>query len=358
MLNKYNSGIDISIIIPAYNAEIFIQELLDSILAQSHKNYEVICVDDGSTDGTPEILDSIGKKDKRFIVVHQKNKGASAARNAGIRMARGEYLYIIDSDDCLLEDSIEILVEEAKKYNSDIVYGDFYLQKDKKRKYTHVFSQVFHTNDMRIVNALHYSLNSAGFAINTHVNKIGVINDFGGAPWRAMIKRSIVVENKVEYDESLRGLGEDILFMQNLYEYVRSVSYIDKPVYCYRIQDSSLSHGFKKDVIGEYLHILSKEEEYLVSKKKESIFWKVYYLRVLHYINLSMNSYFFNPDNVGTKHLRYAEFKKMISQEPFRTAGAKAPLCMAVGIKTKLLYMLLRFKCNRAYWLIKSYKLK
>ena len=114
----------VSVIIPAYNAEKYIEETLDSLIAQSLKNvnFEAICINDGSTDSTPNILERYANKDERFIVLSQENVGRSIARNAGIEKAKGKYVLFLDSDDLLAPNTLEVLVQACEKDNLDIVY--------------------------------------------------------------------------------------------------------------------------------------------------------------------------------------------------------------------------------------------
>ena len=91
----------ISVIIPVYNAEKFLRHCLDSIIYQTHENLEIICIDDGSTDNSPQILQEYASKDSRIIIEKQQNQGASVARNRGIDLANLEYLHFVDEDDWL-----------------------------------------------------------------------------------------------------------------------------------------------------------------------------------------------------------------------------------------------------------------
>ena len=113
--------VKISIIVPVYNAEDYLERCLHSILDQEFSSYEVILVDDGSTDASWLICDRYSSTDPRFITLHQPNKGVSAARNAGINMAQGEYVMFLDADDALLPDALEVMVESL---NGDILCGD------------------------------------------------------------------------------------------------------------------------------------------------------------------------------------------------------------------------------------------
>ena len=114
----------VSVIIPVYNVAPYLQECLNSIRNQTLKNIEIICVNDGSCDNSFEILFENAKADERIVFCTQTNKGLSATRNAGIRMARGKYLYFMDSDDLLSIDALKILSEHADDLNTDVLYFD------------------------------------------------------------------------------------------------------------------------------------------------------------------------------------------------------------------------------------------
>ena len=116
-------NINISVIIPVYNSEKFLFECIDSVVKQSGLLLEIILVNDGSTDRSKTIINQYAEIDDRIRVIHQENKEASAARNAGLDIAQGEYIAFVDSDDWLKKDTLCILYEEAKKYQADIVMG-------------------------------------------------------------------------------------------------------------------------------------------------------------------------------------------------------------------------------------------
>lgn len=122
---------EISIIVPVYNAEKFLKECVDSILAQTFTDFEVILVDDGSPDNCPAMCDAIAAKDSRVRVVHQQNKGLSGARNAGIDIARGNWISFIDSDDVVDKTFCEKLYDAVQKYGTKIAVSNIlYLEAD------------------------------------------------------------------------------------------------------------------------------------------------------------------------------------------------------------------------------------
>ena len=130
ILQKENPAV--SVIVPIYNVEKYLAECVDSILGQTFQDMEIILVDDGSLDASGQMADDYAARDKRVKVIHKENGGQSSARNAGMKIARGEYIYFCDSDDYISLDAIEILYETATKNDLDMVLfnADSFLDKD------------------------------------------------------------------------------------------------------------------------------------------------------------------------------------------------------------------------------------
>lgn len=116
----------ISIIVPVYNVEKYLDECVESILRQTHAEFELILVDDGSTDSSGQKADEWSKKDSRITVIHKENGGLSSSRNAGVRVAKGEYLFFVDSDDYIADNCLEVLLRRSVEENADIVSCKFY----------------------------------------------------------------------------------------------------------------------------------------------------------------------------------------------------------------------------------------
>lgn len=122
--SQIENDIKVSVIVPVYNTEKYIRECMDSIINQTLKDIEIICVDDGSPDNSGKILDEYAQKDNRIHVIHQKNAGVSAARNRGIAEAKGEYIKFVDSDDFISNETCQICYDKSKEYDADIVVHD------------------------------------------------------------------------------------------------------------------------------------------------------------------------------------------------------------------------------------------
>ena len=113
----------ISIIVPVYNVEKYIRRCLDSIAAQTFTDWECICVDDGTPDASGKICNEYAQKDSRFVVIHKENGGVSSARNAGLNVAKGEYVTFCDSDDWVEKEMLEVLYNTALETDADVVMG-------------------------------------------------------------------------------------------------------------------------------------------------------------------------------------------------------------------------------------------
>ena len=130
--NESNIAPAVSVIVPIYNVEKYLAECVDSILGQTFQDMEIILVDDGSLDSSSQMADDYAVRDQRVKVIHKENGGLSSARNAGMKIARGEYIYFCDSDDYISLDAIEILYETATKNDLDMVLfnGDSFVDKN------------------------------------------------------------------------------------------------------------------------------------------------------------------------------------------------------------------------------------
>lgn len=117
----------ISVVIPVYNVEKHLRKCLDSVVGQTYHNLEIILIDDGSIDQSPEICDEYVLKDNRFICIHQKNQGVSVARNMGIEIATGDYYHFLDSDDYMSEDAYEFLLSKMREQSTTAICFEYYI---------------------------------------------------------------------------------------------------------------------------------------------------------------------------------------------------------------------------------------
>lgn len=193
-----NEKILVSVIVPVYNSEKYLEQCLDSICAQTLKNIEIICVDDGSMDSSPELLQKYSEQDKRVKVLRQQNQYAGIARNNGIEHAQGEYLVFWDSDDFFMPEALEVLYERARQMDADICVcgaNQYFESKGKSYPYNG------YMNKNRIPET---------DCFNRETNPDYILNFTNEAVWNKIYKRTFVEENHLTFPGF--RVGEDVFF--------------------------------------------------------------------------------------------------------------------------------------------------
>ena len=224
----------VSVIIPVYNTEEYIDECLNSVRNQTLKDIEIICVNDGSTDGSLAVLEKYAKEDKRIKIINQKNQGVSVARNNGIANAQGEYIMFLDSDDYLVPYACEKEYKLAVKNKADVVGFEFRIFKDGK-----TFDLFSIDYDSSKINIYTRKENENPFlALRFNCNNVN------SKIWR----RSFINENNLSFKEGL-CIGEDTLFAMlsalKLYKFVKD----ENEIYVYRTaRDGSAVTTLRKNV--------------------------------------------------------------------------------------------------------------
>ncbi len=211
----------VSVIVPVYNVENYLEKCLDSIISQTYKNLEIILVDDGSTDSSGKICDSYAKKDKRIKVIHKENGGLSDARNMGLDVASGKFISFVDSDDYIDKRFIEILYNNIIKTKADISICDFVWVYDKKIKYNKYSKKRIVVEGNRKYDYLY--------------NEYSVI---GPSQWNKLYKKYIFDDIRFPYGK----LCEDQFVIHKELFKAKKVSYILKPLYYYVQRSDSIMH--------------------------------------------------------------------------------------------------------------------
>ena len=203
----------ISIIIPIYNNEVYLRECLDSVLAQTHTNWEAILVNDGSTDNTGKIIDEYAKKDSRFTAIHKQNEGTLLARKTGLENSKGEFIANIDHDDKYHPLFLEKMYARITETNSDFVWCKYQLMNNEGvPRYT------------------------ADYKWNTDVCKnmaMILLTDMAMATWNKLIKREIYA--KIRFPNVHLTWGEDSVQTLQVAYHSKLVTYIPEYLYFYRI---------------------------------------------------------------------------------------------------------------------------
>lgn len=224
----------VSVIIPVYNIEKYIKRCLDSVLNQTYSNLEVICVNDGSTDNSLEILKEYGRKDDRIKVFSKENKGVSAARNLGIKEVTGEYITFIDGDDFVELNMIEDMVNIMKENSADIVKCAYV--KD------YIYKQIPYNLKLGKEISI-YENESMPDLYDFFLNKY-ILNSM----CCQLINASIIKDNNILVNTEY-AYGEDARFNYELYSFANKVVLVDKTYYHYFYNDNSATTIKKEDSI-------------------------------------------------------------------------------------------------------------
>ena len=213
----------ISIIVPVYNAEAVLGRCVDSVLGQDFEDFELLLMDDGSRDGSPEICDRYAKQDSRVRVVHKENSGVSNTRNMAIDMARGEYLQFLDADDWITPEASRLFVRAAEENGADMVISDFYrvVGEHTSRKGSIDEEGLITRNEF----ADHMSKSPADY--------------YYGVIWNKLFRRSIVEEFHIRMNPELRWC-EDFIFNMEYLLHVTNVYVLRVPTYYYVKTEGSL----------------------------------------------------------------------------------------------------------------------
>ncbi len=217
-----NGNIAISIIIPVYNVEKYLRECLDSILNQTFQDFEIICVDDGSTDKSLEILQEYKRKDDRFVILQQRHSGAGSARNNGIRLAEGKYIQFLDSDDYFEPTLLEEMYNHAEKFNADLTVCSS-RKVDDEGNITETESPNFPINIDKV--PMEKVFNREDF-------KEDIFSLFTPVVWNKLIKKSFLKENNLEFPKL--SIYEDIAFMHSVVACANKIVVFNKELINYR----------------------------------------------------------------------------------------------------------------------------
>lgn len=220
----------VSVIVPMYNAEKYIAELLESVLAQTLKNFEIIIVDDCSTDKSFEIVESYAPKFNgrlQLLRLKKNSGGPSIPRNKGLEMLRGKYILFADNDDALIDTALEELFIAAEKFNVDVVHCERYIPFEDVGKENN-----FNVDDKRV----------CSFMTDNLAERANIWMDFkfGVMPWLSFSSRKFLIESGIKFRELRR---EDVFWTLEVLFSAKKILRYEQPCYIHRTRENSLGHS-------------------------------------------------------------------------------------------------------------------
>lgn len=285
-----------SVIVPIYNVEKFLPQCIESILGQTYTNFELILVNDGSTDSSGKICDQYSAKDKRITVIHKANGGLVSARQAGTRIAKGEYIVAVDGDDWVNTELLDILNQSIKKYQPDIIC------------YTALRTSSLQTQGVEVRWNISYGLHKREQIIHTILPNL-IRNPKGGYlfpnVWGKAFKRSLYTPYQMAVDTRIT-IGEDSCVTYPAISHAQTLIVLPQTLYYYRINPASMSRarhkGFSWQNITLVHQVLAKQLADFESKNAQ--------------INRNICHFLFNAATSWLQTSRsYQEVKKEILEQ-------------------------------------------
>lgn len=320
----------LSVILPIYNVEKYLERCVNSIYNQQldQQQYEVIFVDDGSTDGSGDLAELLAQRFINSRVIHKKNGGLSSARNAGMEIAVGKYIFMIDSDDWIENDTFLVLKDELKKdadiYKFNAVYrpsGNFYSSIAKEGIYS----------ESRIKEEL----------LPLAIEKTGL---YILSAWSHVYKNSFIKENNLEFVSEREIGSEDFLFNIQALLAARKVVVLKKSLYNYDFREGSLTNRYRKNLFKQYikLHSLIWDSIIFYEEKPDFLLNSLSFSYIEKFINVCLPNEW-NTRNNHSIFEAWINTHEVISSKYFRNMSKKYPY--SKGKRNRIMILLL-LRCH------------
>jgi len=323
----------ISVIIPVYNVEEYLKKCIDSIINQTYSNLEILLIDDGSTDNSGKICDEYKIIDKRIKVIHKENGGVSSARNLGISEAKGKWLTFIDSDDWIETNFCEILINEARENNADVVLCAYNRVTNSKLEKINVYSK-------------NVELDSIQYLIN-------ILNPQTGFGFCHMkLYKSDIIKN-IRFNTDLE-VGEDALFNEKISQNIVNSIYVNENLYNYRVNEFSVVRKYDERYCEKYLKAMKATKKFIFNNYINSEEIKInYYNFVAYHVLLIAVNYCYNYEN---KNKNKREILKNICKEDFFKEAIKKSNYNKLSLTRKIALFTLKFHLYFVLELICQYR--
>lgn len=329
----------LSIIVPVYNVRKYLVECVNSLIKQDYKNCEIILVDDGSTDGSSEVCDELGKVDERIRVIHQNNEGLSGARNTGLKFANGFYISFIDSDDYVAPNMFSTLIKLLKGTEAQVAICNYFIfNKKNKIKTTHYVNEII------------------DYSQDTQLKFYGAALD---PCWNKVYKADTIRINNILFEHKNIVAQEDFWFQIRLFTHITRLVTVCNNLIFYRERCTSISKSHSDgDITERNLSFYSRTEKYIKQNAERNI-------------ELFMEYFLVNLFTSSINNASEAEFTvlleilKQFEKVPrFKTAISRTSINRIYpgkGLRnyyTRMTFALLRFRLRRTYAFLEAARLK
>lgn len=324
----------ISIIIPIYNAEKFLDRCIKSVITQSYTNLEIILINDGSKDGSYEICKKYEKKDKRIKLFQQENAGVSVARNLGLKKMTGKYLMFLDADDYYEKDICKVLIKNIKEHNADIG----------------IVNKKFLINGIEVLNCLYnddnfvrtneekelFILDLFTFFYDKKMNKVKYLSCGVTAK---IFNAELINKNKIRFLENCH-FGEDVLFNLYAFQFAKRISYRNYNGYNFVVSENSSTHKYREFWEDSHNKFVDEIDAFVEKFDKDNRYYEVAKMMRVTRITGLMAIYYFHKDNKKRFITKYKEFKSLINKEEYKKSLKEVDVRLLTRNQKMIVYIL------------------
>lgn len=335
----------ISIIVPVYNTEKYLDKCLDSLVNQTYYNIEIICINNGSTDNSINILEQYQKNDPRVKVINTVNEGVSIARNVGLKEVHGEYIMFVDSDDWTNLNTCEIAIDTINEYDVDVVLWSYIREFSQKSSKKIIFEsdKLFEENDCKKLHRRFVGL------IEDELSRID--NADALCPvWGKLYKASLIKDNDIKFVD-IRKIGtyEDGLFNLHVFKYVKKAMFINQYNYHYRKDNiSSITTKYKDNFYENWINLYSIMDAYIAKNELNDVYKQALKNRIsINILGLGLN--ILNADGSFIKKVKLID--EIINSRQYRNA-IKTFKTEYMPIHWKLFYLCAKYKFSLGVYVL------
>lgn len=339
----------VSIVLPVYRVEPYLRRCMDSIVNQTYRNLEIICINDGSPDRCPDILREYAAGDQRIVLLEQENQGVASARNNGTVRANGTYITYVDGDDWIEPNAVETMADAMREYGCDVVMFNYYREYETHTLKKHIFDQpvlLFGEEACR----------------QLHRRQAGILGKELAEPENAdalcsmatkLYKLDVIRDNGIRYiDNKLIGTYGDGLFNLRYFEFVHRAVYLDQYLYHYRkTNPTSNTTAYKQDFPQKWNHMFDLIEQYRAEKNLGDDFQEGLRNRIaLAVIGLGLNA----MANPAGSHAIKAELDGILREKRIHEALVRLDTSL-MPLHWKIFFFCSKTgKTSFVYWLLKA----
>ncbi len=331
-------NVDISFVIPIYNGKNTIEKCIESIEVCHYFNYEIILINDGSTDGTNEVVDKLSERNECIQVIHSTNQGQGMARNLGISRAQGSYIMFVDADDTIIGNVVDEMLNLAKLNGYDVVCGTYY--------------RIEEIEELLVSNGISEGRVSATTDIKSRqrFEKLKDKSAFGYM-WNKLYRREFLSVHKIELDPERKVFMEDFIFNLKVWVNQPKYYYYNKPCYRFDVRFESTTRKRDDEIVGKSMKTIESYFDYL---QKQSLYQKHLNLIIPLAMRVCAYSLIKNIPYEGLSFKQLQERIKSYLQSPayrcmVRTKGSLCVLQKTTSVAEKVLYTIIflciKFRC-------------